>query len=260
MSRLFCLLTCLGAVCFFCGCDRPEKTGVSVPVSSSVLPGEGYKRRALNAAGGLQSWQEINDIKLHCIVTIYNADGTYYLTEQVHRISPWSKSIEVSGREPAGAIELKLTDNQFEKFETAAGGWFSEKTNAQYFCSAVLDITTAPVLLLENKFMPAGGRELAEIDGSIYQPFYRITRKGLVEPERVIDYITEDKLYLNQESFLVDMIQYGSIVESDLIVVKGFYYRQVSGNIRLPGRIEIYSADSDGTLERLLVKIECVQG
>ena len=55
-----------------------------------------FAAKAIKAAGGLNSWVETKEIRIASVVTLYQPDGSHYLTELQLAVYPWSNSIQVS--------------------------------------------------------------------------------------------------------------------------------------------------------------------
>ncbi|MBN2269950.1 MAG: hypothetical protein JXN61_05005, partial [Sedimentisphaerales bacterium] len=88
------------------GCAVESKPGTDKlavgPASErlKILPEEAGA--AIQSAGGLVAWAGAKEIRMGCVATFYQADGSYYLTEQLYEVFPWSDSVRISGLEPGG--------------------------------------------------------------------------------------------------------------------------------------------------------------
>ncbi|GAF97253.1 unnamed protein product, partial [marine sediment metagenome] len=74
---------------------KPDESDVLayVPDVNTIVVTDNHTPRAIKATGGYQAWMETIKIELDCVVTFYNPDGSFYLTEQHYEIYPWSNSI-----------------------------------------------------------------------------------------------------------------------------------------------------------------------
>ena len=67
---------------FVVGCELGGKRKVDPVVDlSSDLVMDTYTSDAFDATGGLEAWTETKELKIGCVVTVYMADGTFYLTQ-----------------------------------------------------------------------------------------------------------------------------------------------------------------------------------
>jgi len=84
----------------------PDLEMISVPPD--------YVVQAIKGAGGLTGWMKTKELQLDCVVTFYQPDGSFYLTEQHHVVYPWSNSIQISAREPKGRFVWQLSKGRFD--------------------------------------------------------------------------------------------------------------------------------------------------
>ncbi len=241
------------------GCGRQveskpatEPLAVGAENDSIAMEG-GFVSAAVKATGGLKAWMEVKEVSLECVVTFYKPDKSLYLTEQVHRIYPWSNSIRISAEEPEDKFVCQLSRGEFSVLKTAEKDWtLPVEIKARAFARAVLDIMTAPVRFLDKSAVHTERRQFIKIEGQIYWPVIRTmkTEQGDGAEEGVI-------FCQSQQSSLVDVVWYSSEGSDSLLTVRGYNYTQIKDNgIVLPRRVEIFRASSDGVLQKRLAKIE----
>jgi hypothetical protein len=106
MRNCFLKVTCLAFVGIFInvGCEQTNThtQGIDTLAIGPNFETEpsGYITQAIEAAGGLEAWTKTKKLQLNCVVTFYQPDKSYYLTEQRYEIYPWSNSIRISTFEP----------------------------------------------------------------------------------------------------------------------------------------------------------------
>lgn len=258
----------LVAALVFTGCQWKYRKEVEVLASGpgietiSVPPD--YVVRAIEAAGGWNAWAETKELQLDCVVTFYQPDGSFYLTEQHHVVYPWSNSIQVSAREPQGSFVWQLSKGQFDILqETGQINNLPVAISGSRFAEMILSIITIPARFLD---VSAGfTRQTTEtrIRGQWYYPIIRRNRPVL-EPAQPL---SEAVFYQNIDSSLVDMLLFSDISSSTgevqpgaaipAFAVRGYDYTEVEKEgVRVPSRIEVFKTDARGNLQNRLVKID----
>lgn len=268
-SNILCLLVIV-AVFIVAGCEQEYKEDMSVCellIDPNLLTDPrfivpDYAHRAMEATGGRQAWIRTKELSVDCVVTFYQPDGSFYLTEQVYQIYPWSNSILVSAEEPQGRFVCRLTDGMFSVLKGAeqvdslpivvASGRLAE---------AVLSITTAPVLFLDKSAEFTKAHQPVKIRGQWYYPFRRTTERASIGPGVPQLARTEAVFYQNRDNSLVSLIWLGAVAKMGSqdggIVVCGYDYREVEKNgVWAPAKIEIFVTDTTGDLVQRLVRIE----
>jgi len=242
------------------GCEQGSKRELSPSEvlldPNLVMPD--YVSSAIEATGGLQAWTKAKELELDCVVTFYKPDGTFYLTEQHHRIWPSADSIQISAVEPKCKFVWQLSKGQFKvtKGADCAAEALPTEISSRDFAEAILVVTTAPARLLDSKveFIKASGP--VRIEGLWYYPIKRVT------PDKVDveQYCRRAVFYQNKDSSLVDMIWFTDIGRQPLsapIAVCGYDYREAGVKaVHFPTKIEIFKTDSSGVLQQRLIKID----
>jgi hypothetical protein len=212
---------------------------------------------AVDAAGGLPNWSKCTKLELRGIVAAYRQDGSYYLTEHDFEIYPWSAAIRVSAREPGASLEYQLTRAAYRPPAEDPNQDVSPlRTLYRDYAEAVLQITTAPVRMLEESAVLTQTPSAVQIGGRWYQPMTakftpaRAASQGqwLKKPAAVAPYWTQGIYYENQGKSLVDMIWLGNPAAQKFLVVRGYDYVSMADGVLVPTRIEIYQSDAEANL------------
>jgi len=262
MSKRFSLTICLVVSVAFilAGCKQEieEEVNVSVPEPQTerITAPSDSASRAIEAAGGLEAWTKTKKLQLDCVVTFYQPDGSFYLTEQSYEVYPLLNSIEISAGEPQGRLSWKWSNGQFTVLhgDPAKIDDLLQAVGKRCFSQVILNIITAPARFLDNSVEFTKQTDAVKIQGQWY---YRINRRSMpgigVTPS-----LSEEIFYQDRDNSLVDMIQHACSNKSRLLAVRGYDYKEVEkGGLLVPARIEIFSADARGDLQKRLVKIDC---
>jgi len=209
------------------GCGPPVADRQEVK-TEEVVPE--YAASAIEATGGREAWIEAKKLDIDCVVTFYNTDGTYYLTEQHHEIQPWSNSIQISAVEPPTA------------------------TPYHNYGEVILDMMTAPVRFLDTQVVFTKRTSPVKRQGLWYYPIERVSSEKLATKyDKVV-------FYQKTASSVVDVICFaGTDPQTGRggIAVHSYDYRRVEDNgVLVPGRIEILRTDDWGRPQQRLVKID----
>ena len=258
-SRTICLV--LVAVFVLAGCGQKQKEDVDALARSpeveaiSVPPDE--VARAIEATGGLDAWKNTTMLQLDCVVTFYQPDGSFYMTEQRYEVHPWSNSIQISADEPQGAFVWKLSNGQFDVLRGAGQIEALPKTvPSRCFAEVILNIITAPARLLDGSVEFTKQSTPVKMQGKWYYP---IDRQGKDLTARISDAV----FYQDRDSSLVDMIRLACLSteaarEKPIQYVRGYDYQKVEkAGPRIPTRIEIFETDARDRSQKRLVKIDC---
>jgi len=226
-------------------------TSVSMPDTAERAVAGTYTPRAIQAVGGYQSWLKTKQLELDCVVTSYNPDGSFYLTQQHHRVCPWLDSVGISAVEPQGGLLWELSA---EDFRLAQGGeqdyLLPIPMNARDFAEVVLYMTTAPIRFLDSKFEFDETLVPVRMEGLWYYPIERVG--GGSKP-----YWSQVVLYQNKDTSFVDMIWFADINSDRYITVRGYDYSKVAEkDVLIPAKIEIFQTNPKDVLQRRLVKID----
>jgi len=264
--RLFCRMVtqtiCLILLAVFiaAGCQKQQEEDldtlslaqqaevISVPTDDAM--------RAIEATGGLDTWKNTTTLEFDCVVTFYQPDGSYYLTEQHYEVRPWLNSIKISAEEPQGKLIWKLSNGRFNILQgTAQIDAMSKQVPNCCFAEAILDIITAPVRFLDGSVEFSERSEPVRVQGKWY---YLINRQEKVFTGR----ISEAVFYQDRDNSLVDMIRFactcsGLALDRTVQYVRGYDYEEVGETgLLVPTRIEIFGTDARDRTRNRLVKID----
>lgn len=238
----------------------PEAQAISVPSDEAA--------QALKATGGLDAWKKAAKLQLDCVVTFYQPDDSFYLTEQRYEVRPWLNSIKISDDEPQGPFVWQLSNGRFNVLQGAAQiDALSRTVPSRCFSEAILDIITAPVRFLDGSVEFSKRSATVRIQGKWYYPIDRQvapSAPGAAQESRpLIRNISEAVFYQERQSSLVDIIRLacantGTAGRQTILYVHGYDYKQVEQEGPLvPNRIEIYESDARDRSQKRLVKIDC---
>ncbi len=229
------------------------------PDVNTIVVTDGFISQAIAATGGYEAWINTKKLELDCVVTFYNSDGSFYLTEQHHEIYPWSNSIRISAVEPQGKFTWLLSQGNFTPPRTDTCPTAAVK---RHLAEAVLNLTTAPVRFLDKSAEFSKRSEPVKMQGLWYYPIHcsRVTA----------DERRETVFYQSRDTSLIDIICFTSpghsVIASEAqpsvaipisLMVRGYDYRKVKATgLLLPTRIEIFSTNPAGVIQHRLLKID----
>jgi len=253
------------AAFIFTGCQRKYKKDVIEvlacgPDLETISVPPDYVVRAIEAAGGWNAWAQTKELQLDCVVTFYQPDGSFYLTEQHHVVYPWSNSIQISAREPKGKFVWQLSKG---KFDVLQGDGQSDALpvviGSSHFAEMILSIITISARFLDESVGFSKEATALKIQGQWYYPITRRSKPVLgAEPEPTRP-LSKAVFYQDRDSSLVDMLlfDYDYMSGDDFLAVCGYDYAEVEKEgVHIPGRIEIFESDAQGNLQQRLVKID----
>jgi len=241
MLSRFSIVVC--GLLLFTACRPQQSTGDPLargPDVNAIVVTEDFISRAVAATGGYEAWINTEKFRLDCVVTFYNTDDSFYLTQQHHEIYPWSNSVRISATEPQGKFTWLLSR---DKFTPAKGQVQYDMRNLLY---AVQAITMAPVRFLDGAAEFSKPSEPIKIQGLWYYPIESLVPAG--EPRKIV-------FYQNRDTSLVDIISFSA--EKGPLLVRGYDYRKVKETgVLLPTRIEVFSTNAAGVIQHRLLKID----
>jgi len=266
----------LVAAFIFTGCQRKYKEDVVEVLSSgpdletiSVPPD--YVVQAIEAAGGWNAWAQTKELQFDCVVTFYQPDDSFYLTEQHHVVYPWSNSIQISAREPKGKFVWQLSKGKFDVLQDSGQSHaLPVVIGSSHFAEMILSIITIPARFLDESVGFSKEATALKIQGQWYYPITRRSRPVVgaeLEPARPL---SKAVFYQDRDNSLVDMILFAdagsSVIAGEAqpsaaipvsFAIRGYDYAEVEKEgVRVPARIEIFRTDTRGNLQERLVKID----
>jgi hypothetical protein len=278
LSSVFCplssvLMLVLVAAFIFTGCQRKQERDpalrepedavemlVSGPDLETISVPPDYVVRAIEAAGGWNAWTGMRELQLDCVVTFYQPDDSFHLTEQHHVVYPWSNSIQISAREPQGTFAWQLSKGKFDVLQDSGQSHaLPVVIGSSHFAEMILSIITIPARFLDESAGFSKEATALKIQGQWYYPITRQSRPIAgaeleLEPARPL---SKAVFYQDRDNSLVDMILFDYMSGDDFLAVRGYDYTEVEKEgVRVPVRIEIFKADAGGNLHERLVKID----
>jgi hypothetical protein len=239
---------------FFTGCeqgyvnDEGDTTSELDPDRVSVS--SDFAAEAFEASGGLDTWTEAKKLGCECVVTFYEPDGSFYLTEQHYDVYPWSNVVKISGREPEGEYAWWFSNGQCDVL-LSPGQDMKLPTDLDCPClaQAILAITTTPVRFLDPLTQFDRQETAVKIQGKWYHPIHQ-TETG--------DGSGGTIFYQDRDSLLVDMVRITCSSPDRTLAIRGYDYRKIEKEGPLgPARIEIFSTGAGGVIQKRLAKIDC---
>lgn len=253
-------------VAFICtGCQRKYKeeavdvldSGPEIEMTS--VPPD-YVVKAIEAVGGWNAWTRTKELQLDCVVTFYQPDGSFHLTEQHHVVYPWSNSIQISAQEPQGRFVWQLSKGKFDVLqESGQSDALPVVIGSNHFAEMILSIITIPARLFDESAEFSKETTGLKIQGQWYYPINRLSRPVVgdeldSEPAYVL---SKGIFYQDRDGSLIDMLVFDFKSGDSNFAVRGYDYTEVEKNgVRVPSRIEIFKADARGNLQERLVKID----
>jgi predicted small secreted protein len=254
------------------GCEQSHRKGKDVldygPALETLAAPVDYAAEAIKATGGLQRWAKTTKLNIDCVVTLYQPDGSFYLTEHRFEVYPWSNSIRISAREPLSNFVWQLSNGRFSLLEGRERADVSPIAGSyRDYAEAILAATTAPVRLLDNSVRFIKAPEPVKMEGLWYYPIEwvrpveqlrapsderRTTSKAGTQPywSRVI-------FYQNRNSSLVDMLSFAELDKQKFMAVRGYDYREVEeGGVLVPTKIEIFTTDARSIFKKRVATID----
>jgi len=249
----------------FTGCQRKYKEEAedvldSGPVLEAISVPPDYVVRAIESAGGWKAWTRTKELQLDCVVTFYQPDGSFHLTEHHHVVYPWSNSIQISAREPKGSFVWQLSKGKFDILQNGGqNDALPVVIGSNHFAEMILSVITIPARFLDESAEFSKETTGLKIQGQWYYPITRRSRTVVgaeSEPEPALP-LSKAVFYQDRDSSLVDMILFDYMSGDNLLAVRGYDYTVVEkGGVSIPARIEIFRTDARGNLQERLVKID----
>ncbi len=259
ISKTICLV--LAGIFVLAGCERQQEEDVDVLARGqeveAISPPSEEAARAFEAAGGLDAWKKTTKLQLDCVVTFYQPDGSFYLTEQRYEVHPWLNSIQISADEPQGTFVWELSNGQFNVLRGAGQiEALPKAVPSRCFAEVILNIITAPARFLDGSVEFSKQSTPVKMQGKWYYP---IDTQGKDLTART----SEAVFYQDRDNSLVDMIRLaclntGAAREKSIQYVRGYDYQEVEkAGPLVPTRIEIFETDARDRSQKRLVKIDC---
>lgn len=252
---VLCTVVCMF---LFAGCQQEQQQEevvlATAPDVANVSVSSDYAAQAIEATGGLDAWTKTRELRLDCVVTLYQPDGSYYLSRQSYQIYPWSNSIQISAAEPRGTIVWQLSRGQFDVLQGSSQiDELSAAVPGRCLAEAILNIVTAPARFLDASGRFAKQDSAVKIQGQWYYPIAKQAKSGILSGERMAMAV----FYQNRDNSLIDLLHVACTETGKSLAVRGYDYDQIEkGGLLIPTRIEVFTTDKQGGSQTRLVKID----
>ncbi len=220
---------------------------------------------AMEAAGGLATWMQCKRLTFDAVVTAYQQDGSYYLTEHTFDVCPWGNAIQVSAKEPQTGLTCSIVQGQYRLEGESKTDVSPLSVCYRDYAEAVLQIVTAPSRMLRDKPTLLRRPVPVMISGAWYYPIEakfeatKIVSKGITRDKVTIvePYWTQGVYYQNRNGSLVDVIWLANPAAQKFLVVRGYNYARIAKDGTLvPTKIEIFQSDAEGVQGQRLALID----
>jgi len=224
----------------------PDRNALSAP--------RPFVSAALDATGGLAAWEQCRKIEFQAAVTACEREGSFYLTEHDFVLCPWSDAIQVTAHEPQADFVWQVVGGQYHAPQadpnldvSPLGGLCCD------YADAVLQITTAPVRMLEDNVALTPAPAAVQIAGQWCLP---IDAKCYATQSRW----TKGIYFQRQDGSRVDIIWLGNPVTQKFVIVRGYDYARNAGNgVLIPTKIEVFHSDPDANIGSRIALIDLRQ-
>ncbi len=233
-----------------------DKLAVGPAPESLKIPSE-EAGVAIESAGGQDAWAGTKHIRIGCVVTFYQEDGSYYLTEQLYEIFPWSNSVRISGREPGGeyAWEFQGGDLAVLQGESEYAG-LEVGVDKGCIAEGTLNLITAPARLLDEAVESKWSAETVKLEGDWYRPIKRAAKAGVGGAANPRD----SAFYQKRSTGRVDMVLSRCGGADTVVIMRGYDYMLLGqGGVMIPSKIEAYKADQTGAVRHRVIQIDVEQ-
>jgi hypothetical protein len=240
------------------GCEKTAEKKDSVlaidPIAEMVTMPPEFASLAIDKTGGLEAWGKVRHLPLEFIVTCYNQDAGYYLTEQKCDVFPWSNSIVIAGKESRKSYEWQLSQGKFDILQGVEElNSFNNQMKSSCYAEAIFNLVTAPVRFMDKSFVFTRDTTEQNIQGKWCYP---VTREP-VPNSRKKDSGNSVVFYQNKTNSMMDMVLLKGIDDDSCFLVCGYDYMEIKdAGISIPKRIEIHLADKQGLARRQLFRID----
>jgi len=209
---------------------------------------------AIESAGGLDAWAGAKHIQLACVTTFYQEDGSYYLTEQLYEVFPWSNAIRISGREPQGEYAWEFQEGRFGVLqgESQYDGLVVGVDNG-CMADGILSVITAPIRLLDEAVDSKWATEMVKLEGQWYRSIKRVAKAGVAGAENLRD----AGFYQKRSSGRVDMVLFRCGGSEGVLIVRGHDYTLLGKDgVMIPSKIEAFKADPSGRVRHRIIQVD----
>ncbi len=238
-----------------CGTSAKKDDLAIEPVAGKITVPSEFATQAIDKTGGLEAWGMVTKLQLDCVVTFFDKDAGYYLTEQKCSVYPWSNSIVISGKESQADYVWQLSQGKFKVLKgIGQSEGFKNQISSACFEECILGLVTAPVRFLDKSDVYTRETTAVNLQGRWCYPI-TVEEAKVSKSKSSANSMT---LYQNRSGMMVDMLLL-TCDKSDnaSYLVCGYDYKEIkNGSVSYPTRIEIHLAGKDGFSQRQLFRIE----
>lgn len=237
-----------------CGIFAKKDNLAIEPVAEKITVPAEFASQAIDKTGGLDAWGKVIKLQPDCVVTFYDKDSGYYLTDQKCEIYPWSNSIVISGQEAKSSYKWQLSGGKFNALQGVNQiEGFKNQISSACFEECILGLVTAPVRFLDKSFVFSRDTNAVNLQGRWCYP---ITREPAEESKSKTP-ASNMILYQNRSGMLVEMLLLTCGDNDVSYLVCGYDYEEVKNTgVSAPTRIEIYLAGKSGITQKQLFRID----
>jgi hypothetical protein len=221
---------------------------------------------AMDATGGVAAWTQAKRLTFEAVISAYQPEGGFYLTEHKFDMCPWGNAVQVSAQEPQTGLTCRIMDGQYSllngqgKADTSPlSAWYRD------YAEAVFLITTAPVRMLDSNTTLLRKPMPVMLSGAWYYPIEakfeakQIVSKGLGRDKITViqPYWTQGVYYQNQNGSRVDIIWLGNPTTQKFLIVRGYNYAPiVKDGVLVPTKVEVFQSDAEAVQGQRLALID----
>ncbi len=251
------------------GCRAPATNSTTMslargPDVQKLRTPSDFAARALEATGGFKTWTDTKRLNFDCIVTLYQRDDGFYLTEQNFELFPWSNSIRILDRQSHGPVMWQLLNGQLTVLQGHEQA-IPMQVSYRDYAEAILSLITAPARLLDASVNLKRRPEPIKIEGLWYD---RIERRYTMSTDGATNGLQEriestksrwDRVVYcqNKVNSFIDLLWFCNFDRQEYLAVRGYDYNKVEEKgILLPTKIEIFTTDARCIFKKRLLTID----
>jgi hypothetical protein len=258
--------------CAIAGCTKQtdKSTGrlARGPDVQTLIEPYDYAAGALEATGGFKKWTKTKRLSLDSVVTFYQPDGSFYLTQQHLEVFPSRTcfGIRISLQEHPGMLLWQFSEGQLTILKGREQDAFRQmQVSYRDYAEAILSLITAPISFLDASVSFKRQTEPMKVGGLWYD---RFERKHIMNTDGATNGLQEgiesikprwDRIfyYQNKINSFIDLLWFCDIDRQEYLAVRGYDYSEVEEKgILLPTKIEIFTTDARCIFDKRLLTID----
>ena len=225
-----------------------------------------YVVAAMDATGGVAVWMQAKRLTFSAVVTAYQSDDSFYLTEHKFDMCPWGNAVQFSAQEPQTVLACRIVDGQYVLLKGESKADVSP-LSACYrdYAEAEFQITTAPVRMLDGNVTLLRKPMPVMISGAWYYPIeakfapkeIALKQSGRDKVATVEPYWTQGVYFQNQNGSRVDIIWLGNPTTQKFLMARGYNYAPiVKDGVQIPTKVELFQSDAEAVQGQRLALID----